>query len=362
MNEPEMNLKGEEKTILSLRSLYASYGYQPYRMSRFEEYDLYSDNKDFLPSGNIITFTDTDGRLLALKPDVTLSIVKNLKENRGYVNRIFYDENVYRVSDRFGTFREITQAGVECVGDIGILELSEAAVLAQKSLKIISQDCVLMVSHMGIVEDFLKELGSEELSAKALEALKSKNTCALEAQASEYPEKLGTFLKLEKLAMLSGDNCEIYDQLMKLGAKKEALEELKSIISVLDSSCARIDFSVLGGMKYYNGITFRGYIRGIPVPVVSGGQYDKLMKRMNRSSKAIGFAVYMDTVERMFEKPAEYDVDTVVLYKDRDSVEAVMKKTQEIRNSGKTATALKKIPEKLRYREIVSMEGGNADA
>ncbi len=66
----------------SLRALYSKFGYRPYRMSKFEEYDLYAGNRSFLPSGGVITFTDTNGRLMALKPDVTLSIAKNLAAAR----------------------------------------------------------------------------------------------------------------------------------------------------------------------------------------------------------------------------------------------------------------------------------------
>ena len=73
----ETLLKGEERAMMALRSLYRSYGYRPFRMSRFEEYEFYMRNKDYLESGRIITFTDTDGKLMALKPDVTLSIIKN---------------------------------------------------------------------------------------------------------------------------------------------------------------------------------------------------------------------------------------------------------------------------------------------
>ena len=66
-----------ELVAFDLRSLYSSYGYTKYKMSKFEEYDLYARNKDFLISENVITFTDLSGKLMALKPDVTLSIVKN---------------------------------------------------------------------------------------------------------------------------------------------------------------------------------------------------------------------------------------------------------------------------------------------
>ena len=70
-------LKPQERASLRLRAIYERSGYRKYRMGRFEEYGLYQENLHFLPSEQVITFTDLDGRLLALKPDVTLSIAKN---------------------------------------------------------------------------------------------------------------------------------------------------------------------------------------------------------------------------------------------------------------------------------------------
>ena len=72
--------RSEEQAIFALRGLYQRYGYTPYKMSQFEEYDLYVRNKDFLISDRIITFSGEGGKLMALKPDVTLSIVKNAPE------------------------------------------------------------------------------------------------------------------------------------------------------------------------------------------------------------------------------------------------------------------------------------------
>ena len=70
-------LRREERITLELRGLYEQYGYRKYRMGKFEEYELYLENKSFLRDQNIITFHDLDGRVMALKPDVTLSIAKN---------------------------------------------------------------------------------------------------------------------------------------------------------------------------------------------------------------------------------------------------------------------------------------------
>ena len=354
----KLNLKGEERVVMALRSLYRSYGYRTYRMSRFEEYDLYAGYKDFLVSGNMITFTDTDGKLMALKPDVTLSIVRSLKDSGSRVSRICYDENVYRVSDRSGTFREIMQAGLECIGEIGLVELSEVAVLAQKSLKTISGKCMLTISHMGIIERILNEISSEEASEKAVEALSSRNRPRLTALAKEYPDCAGAFGKLAELSSLTGSNGEVLSDLRAMGADEELVSELESVVSALDEDAVRIDFSVMGGMKYYNGIIFRGYVEGVPVPVLSGGQYDRLMRRMGKHSGAIGFAVYMDPLERMLQAGSEYDVDTVLLYSDGDDMKNVLEKADSLRSGNRSVMTLREIPSDLRYRDIV----GGADA
>ena len=134
-----------------LNQLYEEYGYRKFRMSKFEDYDLYAQNKDFLKKGHIITFTDGDGSLKALKPDITLSIMKN---NSGDSEKVYYNENVYRETG--GTFREILQVGVESVGQIDPYAEAEVIVLAAKSLRTISEDYVLDLSDVSFVGGLLE--------------------------------------------------------------------------------------------------------------------------------------------------------------------------------------------------------------
>ena len=65
------SLQPKERASFALRALYEAAGCRKYHMGRFEEYGLYQENRSFLSSEQVITFTDLDGRLLALKPDVT---------------------------------------------------------------------------------------------------------------------------------------------------------------------------------------------------------------------------------------------------------------------------------------------------
>ena len=85
-------LSPEERSSMRLRALYRQRGYTQYRMSKFEEYDLYAQNKDFLVSNQVSTFTDLTGKLMALKPDVTLSILKNSKPTPRELHKFYYDE------------------------------------------------------------------------------------------------------------------------------------------------------------------------------------------------------------------------------------------------------------------------------
>ena len=159
MQTDEKILKSEERVAWALRSLYSRFGYTQYKMSKFEEYALYVRNKDFLVSDGIISFTDTSGKLLALKPDVTLSIIKNSKDEEKSTQKLYYDENVYRISKSSHAYKEIRQTGLECIGDIGIYETCEVVSLAIESLRAVSENYVLELSHAGLFEAVLDEKG-----------------------------------------------------------------------------------------------------------------------------------------------------------------------------------------------------------
>ena len=142
-------LQGGELAVFRLRELYRRHGYLPYQMSKFEAYDLYVRNKSFLVSEQILTFTDLDGKLMALKPDVTLSILKNTFRGKG-LQKVYYHENVYRPDAGGHNFREIMQAGLECIGELDGFAVGEVVMLAARSLETISGQYLLDLSHLGV--------------------------------------------------------------------------------------------------------------------------------------------------------------------------------------------------------------------
>ena len=132
-------------------------------------------------SDRIIAFNDTNGKLLALKPDVTLSIIKNGEDVDGFKQKVCYNENVYRVSENTHQFKEIMQTGVECIGKINLYDIYEMIVMAAESLKLISKNFVLEISHLGILLSLLKK-ASENINFKAdaVKFISNKNSHDLE--------------------------------------------------------------------------------------------------------------------------------------------------------------------------------------
>ena len=122
---------------------------------------------------------------------------------------------------------------------------------------------------------------------------------------------------------------------------------------MMPKSSVRIDFSVVHDMNYYNGLVFKGFVEGIPTSILSGGQYDLLMKKMEKPHGAIGFAVYPKYVEELYQERDEFDVDVVILYDDDADIKALYGTVKLLTDSGKTVMAQKSIPEKLRYKQLL---------
>ena len=309
MSFDESILKSDERAVYELRALYREYGYSQFKMSKFEEYDLYSENKDFLVSDGVITFNDTNGKLLALKPDVTLSILKNFKDEAGTTERLYYNENVYRISETSHTYKEIMQTGLECIGDINSDNEAEVIILALKSLSLISNDFVLDLSHVGLVSALLDGFSLEGTQRKsALNAIVAKNGDLLKEVCGE--ELFGSLKCLIKSFKNARDALNAIEKICNTDEAKQYAEELRDIFNRAESEGfggnINIDFSIVDSAAYYSGTVFKGYIGGAESRVLSGGRYDGLMRKMGRSSGGIGFAVYLDALERTDEK-AETD-------------------------------------------------------
>ncbi|MBQ7398449.1 MAG: ATP phosphoribosyltransferase regulatory subunit [Clostridia bacterium] len=367
----------EELVSYQLRTLYSRYGYSQYKMSKFEEYDLYVRNKNFLVSDNVITFTDHSGRLLALKPDVTLSIVKSGRDVPGKVSRIYYNENVYRTAPGSRDFREITQIGLECIGELDTYLVSEVLTLAAKSLKRAGQyisffqspDYVLELSHLDVVSCLLDSLTvNDEVKSELLSCIGEKNVHDMARICRESSVDEARASALQTLVTTYGTPDEVLPVLSSLAEEnetlREAVDELTRTVEALSDEVrrnVRIDFSLLNDMTYYNGIVFRGYIKGIPDGVLSGGRYDRLMRKMDRTSDAIGFAVYLDRLAGYYTTAPGEAFDAVLLYDDATAPGEVSEWVAKRVEKGERAVAVRDLPGNWHYKEVIDMRGGKGN-
>ncbi len=303
----EIKLRPEEAATLTLRAIYEKYGYRKYKMSRFEEYSLYADNKDFLGTEKVITFTDLDGRLMALKPDVTLSIIKNTNATEEKPEKFYYIENVYREDKTGRNFAEIQQMGLEYIGGIATDQLTEVVGLAAETLTTITEDSILELSHMDYATGLLGSIPmSRETYLHLLKLIRNKNRDGI--------------IKVSKKAGIDGEVIaglpELYgkpDKVLEEASKMVTGEKMERAVAELEEIWSRlkktdigqnvmIDFSAVNDIDYYNGIIFRGYIKGLPKSVLAGGQYSKAMEKFGKTAGAVGFALYLNEVARIHSK------------------------------------------------------------
>ena len=140
------------------------------------------------------------------------------------------------------------------------------------------------------------------------------------------------------------------------------LEQLLRVTEVVEDPAVRrllrIDFSVVDDIHYYNGIVFKGFVAGLPESVLSGGQYDNLMRRLKRKAGAIGFAVYTDLLERLEKTTNDSDVDAVLLYDETTPLMAIKTQMDLLMKRGSSVLAQQCLPENITCRQILDLRSG----
>lgn len=147
------------------------------------------------------------------------------------------------------------------------------------------------------------------------------------------------------------------------GSEQQAVGELEALLGILKASgCeaqVRLDFSVSNDLGYYCGVVFRGHLEGIPESILSGGQYDKLPRKMGRKSKAIGFAVYADLLQERNREESPFDVDTLILHDGSVPLRELTAAAEAAAQDGSVLVATS-MPKGRSWKKLVRMEGGEA--
>ena len=358
----KLNLSEEERLYMYLKGLFESFGYTRFMMRRFEEYSLYAENLNFLQSKDIITFGDRSGRLLALKPDVTLSIVRNCKGMKDRLRKLYYRESVYRPYSPGGQFREIGQIGLELVGDVDAYCQLEALALAAESLKAVGGKGVMEISHMGALGGIAQSCGMDALPEAVMDCVRSRNlhdmksACLSSGISEEVAEGLRSVIGA------GGSNTQKIDTLRKsFGGSPQcmaAADELERVLSELEK-CGKggfeVDFSLVNDPDYYNGVIFQGYTERSPRAVLSGGRYDNLVNKFGAGKSGIGFALYPDELAYYSGSQSDYDADVLLLYEEGQDGAAVYAEVEKLVKQGLSVRAATEPPAGMKFCRTVKI-------
>ncbi|MFI3254304.1 MAG: ATP phosphoribosyltransferase regulatory subunit [Eubacteriales bacterium] len=332
-------LSQKERVSLDLQDMYSKFGFVKYKINRFEEYSFYMEKEQFLNDNRILTFSDSHGKLMALKPDVTMSIVKNSLKSQEKHHKIYYNESVFRIPKGEDDFKEIHQIGVEYIGPAKEYQTLEILNLAVKSLEKTSEDYRICLSNTALLLCLLKESKLEQKET-IIQYMRQKNSHDLAKYLSEEKIPQGDiFLRLLTLPSDLEEGLATLKILSNDTEFQKTLEEFRQILEMFQQFVPKekvyLDFSHIPSTEYYDGLVFSGYIQGLSLPVLVGGRYDNLIEKMGVSGQsALGFAVDLSAVDKLFG--GETQTVTEILEKKGESVVDLMEKANMLYQEGKT--------------------------
>ena len=250
------------------------------------------------------------------------------------------------------------------MGNVDTYVTSEIIGLAWKSLNAISDKFVLDISHMGLIIGFLDELNLSPTDyEQMLNFISKKDAHEINTLCNRINISQQTTDKIIKIATCYGgfeQMLPICNELIVNDKTKNAVDELNQLYNILTfmgiSDKISLDFSIINDMSYYNGIIFQGFIDGVTGTVLSGGRYDNLLAKMNKSIGAIGFAVYTDMLEYMISVNRASDVDVMLMYSNDTAPLSIAAKVKELTDGGLTVFAAESIPENLKYKLLLKIE------
>lgn len=302
----------EEKEA-ALLALFRTSGYGRCHLTAFDEYELFNQNRAFLEGDHMLTFTDPHGKLYALRPDVTLSVMKQAVYQPQNAYRVYYRENVYRLSPETHQYEARAQVGAECIEKEAESDGSDMLLLALKALQVLGDRSVLAVSHMGfLINNVWYQAQSTRSQSQILSYMSQKNRHDLSKYLQELQCPEEEMHKLMGAIRLTGTAEAVLAEIKKedLGTELyEAAHELKQLLKSVPADQDQqiiVDFSLVNPLGYYNGLVFQGFMEGSGSSVLSGGRYDNLAKRFLKpyadTCGAIGFAVDLTAAETAWRR------------------------------------------------------------
>ena len=153
-----------------------------------------------------------------------------------------------------------------------------------------------------------------------------------------------------ELAQVQGDAgtalISASETLRRAGADVSAVDRLEQVIELLpedhlESGTMVLDFGLVRGLAYYNGIVFEVSHPGWHAPLGGGGRYDELARDLGGEAKlpALGFAYNLDALSTLAPDDggaAGARKVTVVVPASSDARQAALRVAQQLREQGES--------------------------
>lgn len=329
--------------------IFYKWGYKEIITPTVEFYETFNYNSQTLKEEDMYKFFDNRGRILVLRPDMTIPIARVVEtkfKDESLPIKLRYNANVFRVHESLGGKRnEYTDCGVELIGLEDKKSDLEVLVLALEALnKLGLNDFKLEIGNIGFFEGIFKSFDISEENKKIIaQYIEDKNLKSLEdyLESLDIKEEYKEFFN--KLPWLFGDR-SILEEAKRFSFNdelKENLDYIESLYSQLDilgyGDKVTFDLGMVPRLNYYTGIIFRGYGEGVGNTVLRGGRYDNLIKIGDKYLPAIGFSLDINSVienVKINEKVKNTENTCKVYYSSKDRIEAI-KKSEYIRAQGK---------------------------
>ncbi len=311
-----------------IRKTFRSYGFYEIETPTIEFYDVFSTEIESFPQEAMVKFFDQKGRILVLRPDITVPVARiTATKNRDVQLPIKYSYigNVFRFNEvGGGRQNEFTQVGVELLGDSSCESDAEIIAVAINTLKAAGlENFQIDIGQVEFFNGLAEEAGlSEKDISRISKLIDRKDYVGVEEIVDQYnmPSELRELIL--KLPGLFG-SLDVIEKLKKITRNKRsiaALENIEEVINILGdygfTKYISIDLGMLKGPDYDTGIIFRGFTFGVGFPILSGGRYDSLTSTFGKECPAIGFSIGINMLMMALGK--------TLLSKDRPGVDSLI--------------------------------------
>ena len=318
-----------EAITRAVADLFASRGYVPIETPTLEVMDV-------LRAGGRVPatpfkFFDSRGDLLAMRPDVTLQIARMCATRLVGVPgplRFRYTQRVFREAETENQVqaRELTQCGVECIGEVGPAADAEIVALFAEALRLAgATQFVLAMATVGVLRALLERSGAAEpWKAAVLDAYHGSDFVALDRLCDVVMGRA-----VEGEAVDAGAAAPAYTeairQLARIRGAQDAIDAVRALVTPLGcvadlddfqatydllgeaglADSVLVDFSVASSFNYYTGLVFEACSPYLGSPLGSGGRYDRMIGSFGADRPAAGFAFSLE--QAMAAASAEVD-------------------------------------------------------